>query len=474
MRILVTGATGYVASRLIPALLEAGHEVRVTSRDPASARARHPEVEAIASDLSDPSSLPDALDTIEVAYYLVHSMSGDDFEEQDRKAARNFAAAAEAADVSRIVYLGGLGDEKDRLSHHLESRHEVGRILAEGGVQVIELRAAIIVGNGSAAFEMLRHLTERLPMMIAPRWLETKIQPLAERDLVRYLVEAMTLDMSESRVIEIGGTDVVTYRDMILGFAEERGLTRRVIGVPVLTPRLSSYWVNLVTPLPASIARPLIDGLRNEVVVKDGSSRDAFPEVQPMGYRAAVRDALDSQIEMLFDPAAPGKPVPGVLAGVLTEEHIVQTSASPATLAGVIGSIGGDARWYPLRWAWWVRGRLDDLFGGRGLKWERPDGDLEPGARVDWWTVEVANDDRLLLRAEMKVPGEAWLEWRIVPTASGSELHQTAYFRPRGLMGRAYWWLLWPFHTPIFKRMASRLSARAEAVTAKEPANGID
>ena len=469
MHILVTGATGYVASRLIPALLDAGHEVRATSRDPAPVAARHPEVEAIASDLSDPSSLPDALDSIDVAYYLVHSMSGDDFEAEDRKAARNFAAAAERAGVRRIVYLGGLGDERDRLSHHLKSRHEVGRILAEGDVQVIELRAAIIVGNGSAAFEMLRHLTERLPVMIAPRWLETKIQPLAERDLVRYLVGSVSLDVDENRVFEIGGTDVVTYRDMILDFARERGLTRRVIGVPVLTPRLSSYWVNLVTPLPASIARPLIDGLRNEVVVQDRSASDAFPDIHPMGYREAVRESLDSQIEMLFDPAAPGEPVPGVLAGVLTEEHVVQTSASPATLADVIGSIGGDARWYPLRWAWWVRGRLDDLFGGRGLKWERPVGDLEPGARVDWWTVEVANDDRLLLRAEMKVPGEAWLEWRIVPMTLGSELHQTAYFRPRGLLGRAYWWLLWPFHTPIFKLMATRLSSRAEASRSPTP-----
>ena len=471
MRILVTGATGYVASRLIPALLEAGHEVRATSRNPAPVTARHPDVEGIASDLLDPPSLREALDGIDVVFYLVHSMGGDDFEEKDREAARNLRTAAEHAGVRRIVYLGGLGDENDRLSHHLRSRHEVGKILADGDVQVVELRAAIIVGNGSAAFEMLRHLTERLPMMIAPRWLETRIQPLAERDLVRYLVGTVSLDMDESRVFEIGGTDVVTYRDMILDFAKERGLTRRVIGVPVLTPRLSSYWVNLVTPLPASIARPLIDGLRNEVVVKDAGASVAFPDVRPMGYREAVRDALDSQIEMLFDPAAPGEPIPGVLAGILTDEHVVQTSASPGTLAEVIRSIGGDARWYPLRWAWWVRGRLDDLFGGRGLKWERPDGGLEPGARVDWWTVEVANDDRLLLRAEMKVPGQAWLEWRIVPTVSGSELHQTAYFRPRGLLGRAYWWLLWPFHTPIFKLMATRLSSRAEA--SRSPAPGL-
>jgi uncharacterized protein YbjT (DUF2867 family) len=390
-------------------------------------------------------------------------MAGDDFEEQDRKAARNFAAAAESAGVKRIVYLGGLGDERDKLSHHLKSRHEVGNILADGAVEVIELRAAIIIGNGSAAFEMLRHLTERLPMMIAPRWLETRIQPLAEKDLVSYLVAAASVDTETDEVVEVGGTDVVTYRDMIMGYAEERGLKRRVVGFPVLTPRLSSYWVNLMTPLKASIARPLIDGLRNEVIVWNDGAGEMFPGISPVGYRAAVKDALESQVATLHDPKAPGEPAPGAFAGIITEEQVVPTAADPATLLAVIGSIGGDSRWYPLRWTWWMRARLDDLFGGRGLKWVRPPEGLTPGGRVDWWRIEVVTDDRLLLRAEMKTPGEAWLEWSIVPKDGGSELHQTAYFRPRGLLGRAYWWVLWPFHTPIFKLMATRLSSRAEA-----------
>lgn len=463
-RVLVTGATGYVASRLIPVLLERGHDVRATSRHPESMSKRHPQIEAVPSDMLDAASLRGALEGIEVAYYLVHSMAGKDFAVKDRKASAAFATAAEAAGVQRIVYLGGLGRAGDALSSHLTSRHEVGQILAEGPVQTIELRAAIVIGAGSVAFEMLRYLTERLPVMIAPRWLSTKIQPIAESDLVDYLVAAATVEVDEDRIVEIGGVDIVTYRNMILAYAQERSLRRGIVGVPVLTPNLSSYWIKLVTPIPTSIARPLIDGLKNEVVVTDDSAARLFPAIAPGDYRSAVRNLLDRQIGQLESATAPNVPeLPGTLDSLFVDRQWVRSKAHPRRMGEVIASIGGDPRWYPLRWTWWVRARLDDLFGGTGLRWERPEGDLRPGARVDWWIVRDIAADRLLLRAAIKAPGEAWLEWGVVPLEDGCELRQTAYFRPRGAAGHLYWWGLYPFHVPIFRQMARGLARRAEA-----------
>jgi uncharacterized protein YbjT (DUF2867 family) len=463
-RVLVTGATGYVASRLIPRLVDAGWAVRVTSRHPDDIAKRHPSVEAIPSDLQDESSLAGVLRDIDVAYYLVHSMGSKGFAGKDKIAAENFARAAAAAGIKRIVYLGGLGAHDDKLSHHLESRHEVGRILAEGTVEVLEFRAAIVIGSGSVAFEMLRHLTERLPAMIAPRWLSTRIQPIGEWDLTSYLMAGATVELEGDRVVEIGGRDAVTYKQMILEYAAVRGLKRVIVGVPVLTPRLSSYWVNLVTPVSSSIAQPLIDGLRNEVVVVDDSAKRIWPEIQPAGYREAVEQAMRRQVEFLGSPADPeSKPPPGALDGLLLDVQRVPSGAEKDVLGREIARIGGDARWYPLRWAWWVRARMDDAVGGTGLRWQRPEGPLRAGQSVDWWTVEDIGPDRLLLKAEMKIPGEAWVEFRVVDADSGSELLQSAYFRPRGLLGRLYWWALWPFHISIFKLMARRLARRAES-----------
>jgi uncharacterized protein YbjT (DUF2867 family) len=401
---------------------------------------------------------------IDVAYYLVHSMGSKGFAGKDKIAAENFARAAAAAGIKRIVYLGGLGAHDDKLSHHLESRHEVGRILAEGTVEVLEFRAAIVIGSGSVAFEMLRHLTERLPAMIAPRWLSTRIQPIGEWDLTSYLMAGATVELEGDRVVEIGGRDAVTYKQMILEYAAVRGLKRVIVGVPVLTPRLSSYWVNLVTPVSSSIAQPLIDGLRNEVVVVDDSAKRIWPEIQPAGYREAVEQAMRRQVEFLGSPADPeSKPPPGALDGLLLDVQRVPSGAEKDVLGREIARIGGDARWYPLRWAWWVRARMDDAVGGTGLRWQRPEGPLRAGQSVDWWTVEDIGPDRLLLKAEMKIPGEAWVEFRVVDADSGSELLQSAYFRPRGLLGRLYWWALWPFHISIFKLMARRLARRAES-----------
>ncbi|MDQ3752361.1 MAG: SDR family oxidoreductase [Actinomycetota bacterium] len=463
-RVLVTGATGYVASRLIPKLLENGHTVRATSRHPESLLQRHPQIETVPSDMLDAASLRGALEGVQVAYYLVHSMAGKDFAAKDREAATAFARAAETANIERIVYLGGLGRAGDKLSSHLTSRHEVGAILARGPVQTIELRAAIIIGGGSVAFEMLRYLTERLPVMIAPRWLSTKIQPIAESDLVDYLLAAATADVGEDRIVEIGGTDTITYRDMILAYAKERGLRRGIIGVPVLTPNLSSYWIKLVTPIPTSIARPLIDGLKNEVVVTDNSAATLFPDIEPGDYRSAVRRLLEEQIGRLEIATTPDVPsLPGTFDSLFVDRQWVRSNAPPKRMGEVIASIGGDPRWYPLRWTWWVRARLDNLFGGAGLRWERPKGDLKRGSRVDWWTVKDIAHNRLLLRAEIKAPGEAWLEWRVVPLEAGCELRQTAFFRPRGAAGHLYWWGLYPFHVPIFRQMATSLARRAES-----------
>ena len=467
--VLVTGATGYVASRLIPALGQLGASVRATSRNPAVLKTRWPDVEIVASDLLDETSLTPALTGVEVAFYLVHSMGGSDFESIDRTAAGGFLRAAERAGVKRIVYLSGLGSADQDLSEHLKSRQEVGRLLSSGKIPVTELRCAIVIGSGSVAFDMLRYLTERLPAMIAPRWLSTRIQPLAEADLVRYLIAAAN-EPNPGGVVEIGGRDVLTYREMILRYAARRRLRRLIASVPVLSPRLSSYWVNLITPVAASIARPLIEGLRNEVVVTDESSSARYPDIDPVGYDEAIVAALERQVDSLRTAvvtAAP--PEPGMEVGLLSDNRTLSVRSSVDRAAALLFSLGGDPSWYPFRLAWWVRARIDSLVGGVGLWWKRPDGRLSEGAKVDWWTVEAAADRALLLKAEMKTPGEAWLSFRVDPSGEGSELQQSAFFLPRGLLGRAYWWVLLPVHAPIFRSMATRLVSRMEHDEAPRP-----
>lgn len=458
--VLVTGATGFVASRLIPGLLQMQARVRVTSRDPSPVEERHPEVDPIASNMFDRHSLEPALDGIQVAYYLVHSMEGDDFENRDRAAATNFLRSAQRAGLERIIYLSGLGRADQSLSRHLRSRQEIGALLASGDIPVVELRCAVVIGSGSAAFDMLRYLTERLPVMIAPRWLSTRIQPLAEHDLVRYLIAAAAED-GPGGVFEVGGRDILTYKEMILRYATIRGLNRHIVGVPVLTPRLSSYWVNLVTPVPASIARPLIDGLRSEVVVTNDAARSRYPAIVPVGYDEAVAGALNHQIVALRATVMSGLPAaPGTNVGLLSDKRRLPVERDAATAARELHSLGGDPSWYPLRWAWWIRARLDTLAGGVGLKLRRPNDGLAPGASVDWWTIDGVDRRALFLRAEMRTPGEAWLSFRVDEAENGSELRQASYFRPRGLSGRLYWWLLLPFHAPIFRLMAMRLASR--------------
>ncbi|MCJ7711276.1 MAG: SDR family oxidoreductase [Chloroflexi bacterium] len=472
MRILVVGASGYIGSRLVPLLQARGHDLVLMSRDARLLASRFPGAQVVVADLLDPSTLPQALEGIEVAYYLAHSMGAGEagFAERDRQAARSFAQAAAGAGVSRIVYLGGPGDDSADLSHHLASRHETGAELAAHGVPVTEFRAAVIIGSGSASFEILRHLTERLPVMITPRWVGTHCQPIGIRDVLDYLAGA--LDHPEvAGVVEIGGPDVLSYGDMMRTYARLRGLRRLMIPVPVLTPRLSSYWVNLVSPVPAGIARPLIEGLRNEVVVLEPGPASAFA-VRPVPYAEALQRAIDRtdrhDVEgTWFDAlATPDAVRPLSLTsteGMIVERRQRAVSAPPEHLFAAVERMGGDAGWPYANLLWQIRGWIDRLVGGVGMRPGRRDpGHLRVGDALDFWRVEELRRPTLLrLRAEMKVPGRAWLQYEVTPTGGGSHLVQTAFFEPKGLPGLAYWYLLYPVHGLIFRGTVRVLAARA-------------
>lgn len=477
--ILVTGATGYVGGRLVPRLVAAGRRVRCLVRDPGRLQGREwlGHVEVVAGDVLRPETLAPALAGVAVAYYLVHSMArGAGFHERDVAAARAFGRAAARAGVRRIIYLGGLGDPGGDLSEHLRSRQETGAALREGGVPVTEFRAAVVVGAGSISFEMIRYLTERLPVMVCPRWVYTRVQPIAVDDLLAYLVRALDVPESAGRVIEIGGADVLTYGDMIRRYARVRGLRRWLVPVPVLTPRLSSYWVHLVTPIPSTIARPLIEGLRSETVVRDDLARRLFPEIEPVGYDDAVRAALASleagAVETAWsDALATTAPTaaPRVLTtqeGMIIERRQLVVAAPPARVFAAVSGIGGQRGYGPHGWAWALRGALDRLVGGVGLRRGRRDPDhLRAGDAVDFWRVEAVEQDRLLrLRAEMKVPGAAWLQFETLPHGDGqTQLVQTAFFAPKGLAGPLYWYLLYPVHSLVFSGTVAALAARATA-----------
>ncbi len=475
---LVTGSTGYVGARLVPRLLDAGRAVRVMVRDPARLRGRPwlDAVDVVTGDVHDAGSLAPAMAGVEAAYYLIHGMSDSpDFAARDREAARRFGEAARAAGVNRIVYLGGLGDPASDLSHHLRSRQETGAALREAGVPVTEFRAAVIVGSGSVSFEMVRNLAERLPAMICPRWVYTLNQPIAVGDVLDYLVAALGTPASAGRVVEIGGADVLTYRDMMLRYAKVRGLRRWLVPVPVLTPRLSSYWVHWTTPIPASIAGPLIEGLRNEVIVRDDSARALFPEIRPMGFEEALRLALrrveEGDVESRWADALQSsqgdrRPVAFEFQeGMFLERRRVETRAAPADVFRAFTSLGGARGWLYADILWRARGALDRLAGGVGLRRGRRDpADLRVGDAVDFWRVETVEPPRLLrLRAEMKVPGRAWLQFEANPReGGGTELVQTAFFGPRGLTGLLYWYVLYPLHALMFSKMVERVARAAE------------
>ena len=484
--ILVTGATGYVGGRLVPRLLDAGRRVRVLVRDPRrmQGRAWAGRVAVASGDVLRPETLSEALAGVDVAYYLVHSMAkGEGFHERDLQAARAFGRAAAAARIGRIVYLGGLGDPAADLSQHLRSRQETGEALREAGVPVTEFRAAVVVGSGSISFEMIRYLTERLPVMVCPQWVYTRVQPIAVDDLLRYLVAALDVPDSVGRIVEVGGSDVLTYGEMMLGYARARGLWRHLQPVPVLTPTLSSYWVHLVTPIPSVIARPLIEGLRNETIVRDHDALDLFPAIHPVDYETSVRAAVASldtgEVETRWADAlvtSGGDVQPRVLTtqeGKLIERRQAVVAATPQETFAVLQTIGGRRGYRAWDWAWQLRGAADRLVGGAGLRRGRRDPDeVRVGDALDFWRVEAVEPDRLLrLRAEMKVPGTAWLQFETLPHDGGTLLVQTAYFAPRGVPGLAYWYVLLPVHSRIFSGMIAALAAEASRPAA--PVGGI-
>ncbi|MEW2495216.1 SDR family oxidoreductase [Streptomyces nodosus] len=493
---LVTGASGYIGGRLVPELLAAGFRVRCLARSPGKLR-DHPwadQVEVVRGDVTDPASVGAAMREVAVAYYLVHAIgTGRGFEDTDRESARVFGAQAADAGVRRIVYLGGLapaGVPERELSPHLRSRSEVRRILLESGVPTTVLRAAVIIGSGSASFEMLRYLTERLPVMVTPTWVRTRIQPVAVRDVLRLLVGSARMPADVNRTFDVGGPDVLTYQDMMVRYAAVAGLPRRVIlPVPVLTPRLSSYWVGLVTPVPASIARPLTESLRHEVVCRENDITRYIPDPpgHPIGFDEAVRLALkrvqDAEVVTRWSsasvPGAPSDPLPtdpdwagGSLYTDLRERTV---DAPPEALWRVIEGIGGENGWYSFPLAWSVRGIADRLVGGVGMRRGRRDAHrLRVGDSVDFWRVEEIEPGRLLrLRAEMRLPGLAWLEMCAgVDDRGRTRYRQRALFHPHGLLGQAYWWSVSPFHAVVFGGMARNIARTAERAGGHGPGHG--
>ncbi|MFD4240290.1 SDR family oxidoreductase [Streptomyces sp. NPDC058525] len=494
---LVTGASGYIGGRLVPELLDAGHRVRCLARSPEGLRdhAWAGRVEVVRADVTDAVSTGEALRGVDVAYYLVHSLnSGRAFEDEDRAAARTFAEQARLAGVRRIVYLGGLtpaGVPADRLSPHLRSRAEAGRIFLAGEVPATVLRAAVVIGSGSASFEMLRYLTERLPVMVTPSWVGSRVQPIAVRDVLRYLVGSATMPPDLNRTFDIGGPDVLTYEEMMRRYAAVAGLPHRLIlRVPMLTPRLSSHWIGLVTPVPRGLARPLAESLRHEVVCDEHDVARYVPDPPgtPVPFDRALALALQRVREAKVTtrwsnaslPGAPSDPLPTdpdwAGGSLYTDHRTLDTDASPQALWQIIEGVGGDNGWYSFPLAWAVRGWLDRLVGGAGIRRGRRDASrLRVGDSLDFWRVEEIEPGRLLrLRAEMRLPGLAWLEMYADPRAgsagpAGASYRQRALFHPRGLLGHLYWWSVAPFHAVVFGGMARNITRAAERISPSSP-----
>jgi uncharacterized protein YbjT (DUF2867 family) len=478
MKILLTGPTGYVGGRLLKVFEQTDHSVRCIARKPEFLVKRlGAGTEVVAGDALRYDTLVAALRGIDVAYYLIHSMgSAGTFEEDDRIAATNFGRACAECGVGRIIYLGGLGEDDRELSSHLRSRHEVGRILRECKVPVIEFRASIIIGSGSLSFELVRALTERLPVMIAPRWVSVPTQPIAIEDIIAYLVAAAGLPVKESRILEIGGADVVSYGEIIKEYARQRGLHRVIISVPMLTPRLSSLWLGLVTPIYARVGRKLIDSLRYPTVVRDTSALNLF-KIRPRGIREAIKRALENEEHEFavtrwsdaLSSAGKARSWGGRRFGTrIVDSRTMQVALDRTAVFAAVRRIGGDTGWYYANWLWTVRGFLDLLSGGPGLRRGRRNPEsLVVGDHVDFWRVEAFEPDRLLkLASEMHLPGRAWLQFEVSGTTTGSAIRQTAIFDPLGFSGLLYWYLLYPLHKLVFAGML-----RSICRTAVEKAN---
>jgi uncharacterized protein YbjT (DUF2867 family) len=488
--IAVLGATGYIGARLVPKLLEKGYRVRAIGRNPAKLRGRswsdHDQLETVCADVLDLESLTQAITGCRIVYYLVHSMHPEvgDFARTDRQAAENMQASAQAAGVERIIYLAGLGDEDSELSHHLMSRREVESILRSGPVPVTTLRAAMIIGSGSASFEILRYLVERLPVMVTPKWIFTKCQPIAVRNVLYYLVACLDCPETVGETFDIGTGEIVTYCDLMRIYAEEAGLSRRlIIPVPVLTPKLSSYWIHLVTPVPAALARPLAEGLRNPVLCKENRIRELLPQ-DLLDCRHAIRYALEKmrlqQVETSWTDAGAVAPAewsthedPDWAGGtVFKDDRLMIVNARAEQLWPAVVGIGGKTGWYYADWLWHLRGLIDRLLGGPGLgRGRRDPAEVQPGDALDFWRVlAVEKDRRLKLVAEMKLPGEAVLELVLTECSDGTtEVRQCARFKPRGLLGLLYWYAVLPLHNLVFVGMLKGIAYASEADIQRGP-----
>lgn len=479
-RVLVTGATGYVGGRLVPRLAEAGYNVVAAGRSLPKLRARRwandERVELLQLDVLDVNNLRQACQGCEVIYYLVHSMEpgNRNFAETDRIAAENVVQVAAETGVRRIIYLGGLGDDNVHLSKHLRSRAEVGKILSAGVVPVTVLRAGMIIGSGSASFEILRYLVERLPVMITPKWVVTPSQPISIRNVLEYLIGCLKNEDTSGRTFDIGGPEVLTYRTIMEIYAQEAGLGKRlIIPVPVFTPRLSSYWIHLVTPVPAALARPLAEGLRNPVVCKEDKITQLLPQ-HLLACREAIRLSIDKTEQQLIETRwtdAGSMPVESVIPGdpdwaggtVYTDRREVVVDDSADQIWKRINCLGGKVGWYYGNWLWQLRGLMDRLVGGVGLVRGRRDGNvLHVGDALDFWrVVDVQPMKRVLLFAEMKLPGKAWLEFRVTDTADRRrKVEQIARFVPSGLFGLIYWFVVSPLHNYVFNGMLMSLASK--------------
>ena len=479
---LVTGATGYIGGRLIRELLNAGYKVKVFARFPDRLRdlAWYSKVEIISGDALNANDVLNAMKDVDVAYYLLHALNkGNEFVDIETKMAQIFAESAKRNGVQRIIYLGGLIPSQ-KLSQHLESRKITGEILRNSGVPTIELRAGVVIGSGSASFEMLRYLTERLPVMVTPKWVKTKIQPIAVRDVLYYLVGSAGITENLNQAFDIGGPDILTYKEMMNRYAKVADLRKRIIiPVPLLTPRLSSLWVGFVTPVPGSIARPLVKSLINEVICHDSEIKKYLPDPQDglTNFEKAVDLALmrvrEAQVSTRWSsasiPGIPSEPLPSDpewSGGTLYKDiRIKEINSEPEKVWQIVEAIGGNNGYFSFDWAWEIRGILDRIVGGVGLRRGRRDPHhLNVGETLDFWRVEEKIPNNLLrLRAEMKMPGKAWLEFRVEKTGDQkSKLTQTAIFYPKGLAGHSYWWLIAPFHVFVFPGMIKNIKKVAE------------
>ncbi len=481
--IFVSGGGGYVGGRLIPRLLEDGYRVYALARSPEKLRSRrwgnHPQLKIVHGDMLDYPSLLKGLEGCRAAYYLVHSMNPavDDFSHTDRVAAMNMSKAAAAADLKQIIYLGGLGEQGSGLSHHLQSRSEVGQVLQQGPVPVTVLRAAMIIGSGSASFEILRYLVDRLPVILTPRWVNTPCQPIGIRNVLHYLIGCLECPETLGETFDIGQPEILNYRKLMEIYAEEAGLRKRwILPLPFLTPRLSSYAIHLLTPIPAALARPLTEGLKNPVVCHDNRIADLLPQ-DLFDCRKAIHLALEKikehHIESSWTDSGPIHPAEWSVRGdptwaggkIFTDSRRVIIDAEPEEVWPALASIGGEVGWYYANWLWRLRGMIDRVFGGVGLSRGRRDHrEIYPGDALDLWRVVAVERLKLLsLHAEMKLPGEATLYFELQPLADGrTELRQIARFLPRGLLGLAYWYGVTPFHNYVFDGMLRGIAKAAK------------